>query len=291
MNAKICQYKNNAKSAFSFTFDDACYGESTEWTYEIFKEIFERTGVKFKATSAQTVGFVSPNMKKIWDRLFEEGYYDYCAHSVGHCICYCKDTPAEEMHEDARETKERLEKMYGKTPIAYATPGGGSDEFGWNILKNYYVANRNGNDQINIPGKIDWFNIGTFTAMLKRTTEEYTQNIDETIKNGGWSVQVNHWITKKEEDKFHSQSFETFVDECNYLAEKAKANDVWVCSMNEAILYLQEAECSSLTIKDGEKGKEVTLICPLDKEIYDYPLTVEIDGKLFDIKPNETIVI
>ena len=73
MNAKICQYKNNAKGAFSFTFDDACYGESTEWTYEIFKEIFERTGVKIKATSAQTVGFVSPNMKKIWDRLFEEG--------------------------------------------------------------------------------------------------------------------------------------------------------------------------------------------------------------------------
>ena len=291
MNAKICQYKNNAKSAFSLTFDDACYGESTEWTYEIFKEIFEKTGVKFKATSAQTVGFVSPNMKKIWDRLFEEGYYDYCAHSVGHCICYCKDTPAEEMHKDALETKTRLEQMYGKAPIAYATPGGGSDEFGWNILKEYYIANRNGNDQINIPGKIDWFNIGTFTAMLKRTTEEYTGNIDETIKNGGWSVQVNHWITKKEEDKFHSQSYETFVNECNYLAEKAKANDVWVCSMNEAILYLQEAECSSLTINDGENGTEVTLNCPLDKEIYDYPLTVEIDGKLYDIKPNETIIL
>ena len=291
MNAKICKYKNNAKSAFSFVFDDGCYGESTEWTYEIFKGIFEKTGIKFKATSAQTVSFISPNMKKIWDKLFDEGYYDYCAHSITHCICYCKNTPVEEMHKDARETQIKLAEMYGSKPLTYATPGGGSDEFGWSILKNYYIANRNGNDKINIPGEIDWFNIGTFTAMLKRTTEEYTANIDEIIEKGGWSVQVNHWITKKEEDKFHSQSYDTFVKECDYLAEKAVSKDVWVCSMNEAVLYLQEAESSSLTIKDGEKGTEVTLVCPLDKEIYNYPLTVEIDGKLYDIKPNETIVV
>lgn len=291
MNAKICKYKNNAKSAFSFVFDDGCYGESTEWTYEIFKGIFEKTGIKFKATSAQTVSFISPNMKKIWDKLFDEGYYDYCAHSITHCICYCKNTPVEEMHKDASETQIKLAQMYGSKPLTYATPGGGSDEFGWNILKNYYIANRNGNDKINIPGEIDWFNIGTFTAMLKRTTEEYTSNIDEIIEKGGWSVQVNHWITKKEEDKFHSQSYDTFVKECDYLAEKAVSKDVWVCSMNEAVLYLQEAENSTLTITDGENGTKVTLVCPLDKEIYNYPLTVEIDGTLYNITPGETITV
>jgi hypothetical protein len=47
--------------------------------------------------------------------------------------------------------------------------------------------------------------------------------------------------------------------------------------MNEAILYLQEAEKSTLEIS----GDEVTLVCPLDKEIYTYPLTVEVDGKLY----------
>lgn len=291
MNAKICQYKNNAKSAFSFVFDDGCYGESTMWTYEIFEEIFNRTGFKFKATSAQTVGFISPNAKKMWEDLFEKGYYDYCAHSINHCLCYSDDTPVDELHKDAHDTQVRLTEMYGQKPLTYATPGGGSNRFGWNVLKNYYIANRNGNDQINIPGKIDWYDIGTFTAMLKRTTEEYTQNIDETIKNGGWSVQVNHWITKKDEDKFHSQSYSTFVDECNYLAEKAKSNDVWVCSMNEAVLYLQEAEACVLKVNETESGTEVTLACPLNKEIYTYPLTVEIDGKLYEMKPNETITL
>jgi hypothetical protein len=151
--------------------------------------------------------------------------------------------------------------MYGKAPLTYATPGGGSDRFGWDILKNYYIANRNGNDKINIPGEIDWYDIGTFTAMLKRTTKEYIDNIDETIKNGGWSVQVNHWITKKEEDKFHSQSYETFVDECDYLAKKAQSNEIWVCSMNEAVLYLQEAEKSTVTVEKTDSGYALTLLC------------------------------
>ena len=287
MNAKICKYKNNAKSAFSFVFDDGCYGESTLWTYEIFKDIFEKTGIKFKATSAQTVNFISPNMKKIWDRLFEEGYYDYCAHSLSHCLAYNKSTPEKDLHEDALGTQVRLQEMYGTKPLTYATPGGGSDEFGWNILKNYYIANRNGNDKINIPGNIDWFDIGTFTAMLKRTSDEYITNIDQTIENNGWSVQVNHWVTKKEQDVFHSQSYNTFVDECEYLTKKALSNDVWVCSMNEAVLYLQEAEKSSLEIN----GNEITLLCPLDSEIYTYPLTIEVDGKLCEIKPNEKITI
>lgn len=287
MNAKICQYKNNARGAFSFVFDDGCYGESTEWTYDIFKSIFERTGIKFKATSAQTVSFISPNMKKLWDKLFDEGYYDLCAHSITHCIGYNKDTPPEELHRDAKETQDALEKMYGIKPLTYVTPGGGSDSFGWDILKGYYIANRNGNDRINIPGKIDWFDIGTYTAMLKRSTEEYIENIDQTIENGGWSVQINHWITKKEEDKFHSQSYETFVNECDYLAKKAAAGDIWVCSMNECVLYLQEAEKSTLEIN----GNRVTLLCPLDKDIYNYPLTVDIDGKLYEIKPNETITV
>lgn len=295
MEAKICKYKNNAKSAFTFVFDDGCYGESTEWTYEIFKSIFEETGIKFKATSAQTVGFISPRLKEMWEKLFSEGYYDLCAHSIGHCICYCKDTPMEDLHSDALNSREKLKEMYGILPLTYATPGGGSDQVGWDVLKNYYIANRNGNDKINIPGEIDWFNIGTFTAMLNRTSEEYTNNIDEIIKNEGWSVQVNHWITKKEEDKFHSQSFSTFVDECNYLKEKARANEVWVASLNEATLYLQEAEKSTLEIKETDKEYEITLVCPLDKDIYSYPLTVEIKTEntltCVDILPNQTVKI
>ncbi len=295
MEAEICRYKNNARGAFTFVFDDGCYGESTEWTYEIFKSIYEKTGIKFKATSAQTVGFISPKLKEMWDELFDSGYYDLCAHSLNHCICYNKNTPSEELHKDAKGTQDELYKMYGIKPLTYVTPGGGSDEAGWSVLKDYYIANRNGNDKINIPGKIDWYDVGTFTAMLKRTAKEYKSNIDETIKSGGWSVQINHWVTKKSEDVFHSQSYDTFLEECNYLAEKSQKNEIWVASFNEAVLYLQEYEKSTLEIKETDTEYEITLACPLDKDIYNYPLTIEIKTEntstCVDILPNQTIKI
>lgn len=295
MEAKICRYKNNAKGAFTFVFDDGCYGESTEWVYEIFKGIYEKTGVKFKATSAQTVGFISPRLKDRWVELFEQGYFDLSAHSLNHCIGYNKNTPSEELHKDAKSSQEELYKMYGIKPLTYVTPGGGSDEVGWDVLKSYYIANRNGNDRINIPSKIDWYDVGTFTAMLKRTNEEYKNNIDEVIKMGGWSVQINHWVTKKDEDVFHSQSYDTFVYECDYLAKKAKENEIWVSSFNDAVLYLQEAENSTLEIKETDTEYEITLVCPLDKDIYNYPLTIEVKlentATCVDILPNQTIKI
>ena len=295
MEFKICQYKNNAKGAFTFVFDDGCYWESTEWIYEIFKEIYEKTGVMLKGTSAQTVGFISPTLINKWKELFKSGYFDLSAHSINHCLGYNKNTPEEELHKDARDSQAELEKMYGIKPLTYVTPGGGSDEFGWNVLKSYYIANRNGNDRMNIPNNIDWYDIGTFTAMLKRTNEEYKNNIDEAIKSGGWSVQINHWVTKKAEDVFHSQSYDTFVYECNYLAEKSKNNEIWVPTLNEAVLYLQEYEKSTLEIKENDREYEITLACPLDKDIYNYPLTIEVKNEntstCVDILPNQTIKI
>lgn len=296
MNAKICRYKNNAKGAFTFVFDDGCYGEAYNWAYEIFKDIYEKTGIKFKSTSAQTVGFISPNMKLFWDKMFEEGYFDLTAHSINHCLAYNANTPMAELHKDACESRERLEQMYPTMKaLTYVTPGGGSDKFGWDIIKAYYIANRNGNDRLNIPGEIDWYDIGSFTAMLKRTAEEYTQNIDELIEKGGWSVQINHWITKNAEDKFHAQSYDTFVKECEYLSEKAAKGEVWVTSLNDASLYLQEAEKSTLDIKETEEGTAITLNCPLNIRIYNYPLTVEIENNgeksYIEIAPNETVII
>ena len=69
MTGRICRYKNGARSAFTFVFDDGCYKESTLDVYKIFKGIYEETGIKFKATSAQTVDFINEDLKKMWQGL------------------------------------------------------------------------------------------------------------------------------------------------------------------------------------------------------------------------------
>ena len=133
---KIATYYNNAKSAYSFVFDDGCYRDSTLDAYENLKEVYEKTGVKIKITSAQTVGFLHEWIIKMWKDLISEGYFDICGHSIDHCLCYNGETDPEKLHKDARETKEKLdtelkvaEEFYGKNSVEWLKAKNNIDSF------------------------------------------------------------------------------------------------------------------------------------------------------------------
>ncbi|MBO5439782.1 MAG: polysaccharide deacetylase family protein [Clostridia bacterium] len=293
MKIEIAKYYNNAKGAFSFVFDDGCYKDSTLDAYENLKEVYEKTGVKIKITSAQTVGFLHEGLIDMWKQLISEGYADICGHSIDHCLCYNDKTDPQLLHKDAKETKERLEEIYGMPIISYVTPGGGSNQAGWDILKEYYYANRNGNDRLNDTYNMNLYDIGTFTARFAYDAQPYIDNIDETIKNGGWCVQMNHWLSKKEQDTHHAQRYETFLPEIMYLAQQANKNNVWVCSLNDMVKYIYLRDNSQLVIENTEKGTEVTLKTNLPTDIFDHPVSLIIENSdtCVDIYPNQTVVL
>jgi hypothetical protein len=167
--------------------------------HEVFANL-KKTGVKIKITSAQTINFISPGAKSFWQGLYNEGYCDFSAHSVDHCLGYNKSADPEKLDYDARASKEMLEKMYDTNVISFVTPGGGDDIEGIQVLKKYYYANRNGHDRLNDTYNMNLYDIGTFTANFGYSSKEYLDNIDRTTKNGGWTVKMNHWLTKKEQD-------------------------------------------------------------------------------------------
>ena len=68
MNIKIAKFKNGAKGAFSFVFDDGCYLPSSQKVIDIFKETEKTHGVKLIATSAQTVSFLKEENVIFWKR-------------------------------------------------------------------------------------------------------------------------------------------------------------------------------------------------------------------------------
>ena len=286
MEIKIATYYKNAKGAFTFVFDDGCYGESTMDAYEILKGVYEKTGVKIKITSAQTVNFVSPGLVTMWKKLFSEGYFDLSGHSVTHCLSYHSQTPYEELEMDATETKRRLEQTYGIPVLTFVTPGGGDDKEGLEVLRKHYLANRNGHDRLNDTYNMDLYDVGTFTARFAYDTEKpYIDNIDETIKKGGWSVQINHWLSKKEEDTHHAQRLSTFEPQCMYLAEQALKNNVWVCSFNDMVKYIYIRD-NSRVVTDGAF---VWLESDLDKNIFDIPVSLIVGDKVVDIALGEKI--
>ncbi len=298
MKITVAKYLNNAKAGYTFVFDDGCYMDSTKKTVEIFKKIEKETGVKIKATSAQTVGFLSEEKINLWKEYIKEGYYDIASHSMDHCLCFNEETPWENRVKDAKDSKEALEKIYGEAPICYVAPNGGHTKEGCLALHDFYYANRNSTECASDPDTMDMYDIGTFIARFSYDTEKpYIDFVNSLVKEGKYAIQINHWLTDKESDTHHSQRTKTFEKECEYLAKLVVKGDLWLASMNDAVKYFYERK----NAKISTQGDNITVEHTLDKNVFNMPLTlvistdedktVQINGTPFDIKADKENII
>ena len=83
MEIQICKYKNGASSAFSFTFDDGCYYDSSREAMEIFENIYQKTGIKIKATvgikdTIKDYGVDEDDFLARLDDMVEQAFDDQC---------------------------------------------------------------------------------------------------------------------------------------------------------------------------------------------------------------------
>ncbi len=298
MKISVAKYLNNAKAGFTFVFDDGCYYESTKKSVEVFKDIERRTGVKIKATSAQTVNFLHEGLISLWKELFEEGYYDLASHSMDHCLCFNEETPWDVREKDAIDSKVALEKIYGITPLCYVAPNGGHTPEGCRALHKHYLANRNNSEGGVDPDTMDFYDIGTIIPRHEHeNAQPYVDFIDNLIKNGTYAIQINHWLSEKEQDTFHAQRLSVFAEECEYIAKMVNEGKLWCASMNDAVKYLYERKNAEISTQ----GDKITVSHSLDRAIFDMPLTlvidtpedkrVEINGTPFEIKAGKDNII
>lgn len=280
MNIELSKYKNGASCAFSFTFDDGCYLDSSREAMEIFEDVYNKTGVKIKATVGITVKFMHERLIDFWREGIKKDYFDIASHTIGHDIAFCSDTPYEARKADAEGAQRMLREMFpGEEVNTFIFAGGSRDNEGTSVLAEHYIACRAGGEGINQVGKINWLDVNCLTAMLKRPLSDFTDYIDKTKAEGGWGVQMNHWITHKEEDVFHSQSAPQFREECNYLGEIAKDGSVWTGSFYEVSKYLRRYEQSSLNVqeKNGHIFVEILTNSDTPSAVLDTEMTICID--------------
>ena len=298
MKASIARYLNNARAGYTFVFDDGCYYDSTVKSVEIFKSVEARTGVKIKATSAQTVGFLHERLIELWKELFAEGYYDLASHSMDHGLCFNEETPWERREGDAIESKKALEKIYGITPLCYVAPNGGHTPEGCRALHEHYIANRNNSEGGVDPYEMDMYNIGVFIPNHAHTdVTPYADFANELIEKGQYAIQINHWLSEKEQDTFHAQRLEVFEMQCNHFADLALEGKLWVASMNDAVKYFYERKNAQIEIQ----GDKITVKHTLDRSVFDMPLTIvvesdedktiEVNGTPFEIKAGKESII
>lgn len=281
MNIEICKYKNGAGCAYSFTFDDGCYYDSTCEVIEKFEDVYEKTGVKIKATVGITVNFMHERLINMWKDAIKKDYFDIASHTVGHDIAFCKDTPYERRKGDAEGAQRMLREMFpGQEVKTFFFAGGARDNEGTDVLAEHYIACRAGDHGINYAGKINWLDLNCLTAKLAKDLKYYTDYIDETIASGGWGVQMNHWITHKQEDVHHSQNAEQFKVVCDYLAECARGGKIWTGSFEEVAAYIRKYENSTLSVNEENGKLKVEIVSNSDtpQAVLKTPLTICIDS-------------
>lgn len=276
MDFSVAKYFGGTLGAFSLSFDDGCYKDSTLEVAEILREMNKKYSVNMKFTSAQTVNFLHEGLIDMWKELRKEGLCDIASHGIDHMVGFNEETPYERRYEDAKKSKEELEKIYGEKIFTYVGCGGGHTVEGSRVLDEFYYGHRAVEGDINYPYS-DGFYMNFVTSFIGRLSftdiSPIVEVVNELKKNYGWVVQVNHWITHKDEDKFHAQRADVFKDECEYLAKNA--DTVWVCSFNDAVKYISEVKNGSLEVTPLDDGYELIFNCPLDKEIFDHPITIE----------------
>jgi len=281
MDIKIAKFKNGAKGAFSFVFDDGCYKDSTKKVIEIFKDTYAKHGVKLIATSAHTVNFLNDDLIAFWRETFKEGWFDLASHSMDHAFAYNENVDIEKRRKDAKDSKEALERIYdGMEVISYVNPGGTNTIEGCQVLKEFYYGNRSNCEEppYNDVDTVDLIYAHAFVPNFKyKDLAPYKEYIDTLTEKNVWGVQINHWISEKEQDTFHAQTVPSFALQCDYLAELSKKGEIWVPSFNEAVKYIKEYQNSTLEINEiSATESEILIKNDLDAKIFTYPLTLEI---------------
>ena len=284
MEIKKSKFRYGAKAAFSFVFDDGCYKESTEKVIRIFEDNEKKYGVKLKATSAQTVNFLNEDLISFWKKTFKAGWFDLASHSMDHSFAYNEGVDIERRRKDAKDSKEALERIYEDMEvISYVNPGGSNTVGGCQVLKEFYYGNRSNCEEppYNDVDTVDLIYAHAFVPNFKyKDLAPYKEYIDTLIEKNVWGVQINHWISEKEQDVFHAQTVPSFAVQCDYLASLSRKGEIWVPSFNEAVKYIKEYQDSELVITEKSATEsDIILKNDLDAKIFTYPLTLEVKAE------------
>ncbi len=284
MEIKKCKFKNGAKASFSFVFDDGCYKPSTEKVISIFKDTERKHGVRLIATSAHTVNFLNEDLIAFWKETFKEGWFDLASHSMDHAFAYNAGIDIERRRKDAHDSKAALEGIFeGMEVISFVTPGGTNTVDGCQVLNECYYGNRSNCEEppYNDVDTVDLIYAHAFVPNFKyKDLAYYKEYIDTLLEKNVWGVQINHWISDKEQDTFHAQSVSSFILQCDYLASLVKVGEIWVPSFNEAVKYIKEYQCSELVINEiSATESDIILKNDLDEKIFTYPLTLEVKAE------------
>ena len=169
-----------------------------------------------------------------------------------------------------------------------------------NLINEYYISARTGNeDAVSlVDSTVDWgyisgHNVANSNLVMDVTvnndgTINYTpgsilNKVDAAVENGELLILYTHQLIDVAADELLGYSYPAntaaaiyYEQLCKKLSEYVADGRVWNTHYEDAVMYMREAQTSTVKTSGSENGITVTLTDEMDNEIYNSALTVRV---------------
>ncbi|MDD3139986.1 MAG: hypothetical protein PHX08_13555 [Lachnospiraceae bacterium] len=240
LEAKIAEAKNNCKSIVTITSDDGFYVSGI-----ILAELLEK--YKLKASISMPVCEAKKDWFR-WMRLSRKSCLEIVNHSYTHkVIPKDKEISQEDFDHEIIDAKNFLHHRYKTDQIVFipsncALPSIETERL---IAKGIYAirrAKRGINSLSPEEGEDGWMNMFTIGIGDVSTTDERNAFVDETIKMGGWLIEMWHCVSPNGDLCFQPISTKDADAHLKYIHQNVIQGNVWITGYIEATKYIREKQ-------------------------------------------------
>lgn len=268
-NTKICDLKDDKKTAYTFTTDDGMYN-----AVKYYNDDFKR--LNLRGSMALVSGKLNGQEEK-FKAIISEGHFDVTNHSMTHPK-FAEITDSATLENEINGSLSLLKlKFPDQDIITMVNPYGSNSELAESIIKQQHYASRNGGSGYNFlsPTEYDWQHlklISTYNYSLSKPYNfEYLNScLNNAIANSKWIIIMAHGIGTDQ----NSIPKEDITAHFEYLA--TKLDSVWCGTFNEVTKYIREKQHAVLKTTQSSSSKIVIkLTHDLNSKIFNFPLTLK----------------
>ncbi|MBQ3573943.1 MAG: hypothetical protein IJA16_05035 [Clostridia bacterium] len=296
---EIASVYNNYPAIYTLLTDDG-YSVSHQWLNTELTRIETAKGLEANTLKA-TMGLVPDYMGvkagvMTWaeaQELVGTGRWGVANHTQNHKQIGFDKLTAEELDEEINGGRATLlEKFPGHKIVGLLTPGGWvNNRIRAKAAEQHFALRTTGNDYNKLPltqetyieedGRLkgSLYNICAARMGESITADSANGKVDGAIANGGWIVGMWHAIECTDEVANYDRTPQAVATaHLEYVADKAKAGQLWVTTYDEASVYLKQRLNTRLSLKSTT---DTTIVFGVEDDLgenalYDATLTVNV---------------